>query len=342
MMSAIQNDRATAAVLAVTCKTAYSWVVPVLYSTVVLEKARQVVTFEATLRRSQSQAGSGEGKASHRSLLARPLGTYVRHLWLGPTRVQHCCTVEASPEPISTTAPWILLFCPSLSSVAFQECAMAFHLRHLVDCLPRRLRSLCIFPCASSMRRDDLMRLHFDVPNICRLTALHDLTVVGRILSARTVQVLAGMPSVCGGGVTQILKFPNRLAAGALLSADGQNFAYALHGIRGAVLRHRPGSPGALRMANVFVVNHAQACVKDISLRVQRTVLAKIDTSSPEWEWPPHIIVCVKDGCVEGDELEILYDDWLARCNPSAPCCIVFRPRKARVSPCIESSPAHP
>ena len=325
-MSAMQGHRTTAAALAATCKVAYSWIVPAMYCTVVLDSPERIGAFQATLQRSKEYAESQRGAR----LLAQPLGAYVRHLWLGPTRVEQVCTVEATG--LDVNPPFMHMIpplCPSLLSVVVQQCASDFNLELLVDRLPQTLESLCIFPCASSTPRAAFMNAYFDIPNISRLTSLRDVTIVSRMLSSALVQRLRKMPSLCRcGGITQILKFPK---AADLVLVEGRMFAYAIQQTRNAVRHHSPGVPCPLRRDLVFVVDRAQSDVNELSRRLLRTVSVEIGTSpsGSSWECPPYIAVrCMSERGIEGKELGILYDNWVTRHNPPSHCCVGSFPER--------------
>ena len=70
-----------AVTLAATCKTAYSWVMPVLYSTIVLDTPQVLLEFEAALREGELFAlaqdlrwRSSVRKRRHRMLRRNPKG----------------------------------------------------------------------------------------------------------------------------------------------------------------------------------------------------------------------------------------------------------------------------
>ena len=318
MMSAMQGHRTTAAALAATCKVAYSWIVPAMYCTVVLDSPERIGAFQATLQRSKEYAESQRGAR----LLAQPLGAYVRHLWLGPTRVEQVCTVEATGLDVNPPRMHIILpLCPSLLSVVVQQCASSFNLELLIDRLPQPLESLCIFPCASSTPRTEFMNAYFDIPNISRLTSLRDVTIVSRMLSPGLMQRLGKMPSL-RGGITQIFKFPKAIDAASLMSVEGRMFGYAIQQMRSALRNHLPGVLCLPRRDVVFVVDRPQSDANELSRKLLRTVSTGIDTSSG-WEWPPYITIrCTSERGIEGKELGILYNNWVTRHYPPSHCCV--------------------
>lgn len=318
MMFAIQGDRATAAVLAATCRIAYSWVVPVLYSIVVLESSKRLVAFEASVRRSKNNFEGQRGSC----LLAKPLGAYVRHLWLGPTRVEHTCTVEASSLGVEPPCVHcILSLCPSLLSAVVQQCANDLSLVRVVGCLPQTLESLCIFPCASFAMHADRMNAGLNIPNIHHLTSLRDVTIVRRMLSPALMERLEKMPSL-RGGITQMIKFPKRVSPPNVTAAvEKHSFIYSLEETRNAVRRHHSGVLSPLRRNLLFAVDRPQADLKELPLKLMQAISPGIDTSSPGWTWPSHITVRCMSDRVEGKELGLLYNDWVAQRNSLPPLC---------------------
>ena len=321
MMSAIQGDKATAAVLAATCRIAYSWVVPILYFVVILESPERLVAFEAALRDSKEYAESQRGPR----LLAEPLGAYVRHLWLGTTRAKPTCPVEDIFDAKPPCVHFILPLCPSLVSVAMQQCPGPPHLELMVDCLPQTLESLCIFPCASFTTQPDLMNVDLDIPNIHRLSSLRDVTVVRRMLSSSMIERLAKMPSLCGG-ITQIVRFRMGVQAGSYMSVDGRICTYVLQQTRNAVRQHHPGVLRPLRRHVLFAVDRPQAAVEELSRRVQQSISRGVNTSSPGGVLPSHITVRCMSNHVEGEELGLLYEDWITQRIPPSICCVDLQP----------------
>ncbi|KZT71907.1 hypothetical protein DAEQUDRAFT_723522 [Daedalea quercina L-15889] len=170
-----------ATVLAVTCKTVYAWVIPVLYSTVVLTTESQIITFEDTLRASSKIVHHSGHPTEH------PLDSYIRCLWVGPNRCRLGRTwrnlkdMESSDSDGATggasgaQAPgpdvWAyfedtLTSCATLralSIVDYPDVILPSIIRHC----PTSLESISIYPSYT---------LHLDLPDISHLTSLHDIT----------------------------------------------------------------------------------------------------------------------------------------------------------------------
>ncbi|EPS95127.1 hypothetical protein FOMPIDRAFT_1062869 [Fomitopsis schrenkii] len=191
LLSAIQGDRKTATVLAITSKTVYSWVAPVLYSTVILPNTWQAIAFADTLQSSSRRMGQAEGGRRSPCFPQCPLGAYVHRLWLGPTETEPDCLLETWYErceqdgdpflratdhaprlPIGSLLP----HCTSLRSLA-QHCTLVADIEALINCLPQTLESLCMFPC-SPMRRSGigLVSPVPYIPSSSRLTSLREVT----------------------------------------------------------------------------------------------------------------------------------------------------------------------
>lgn len=303
MMLAIQGNREIATALAATCKAAYSWVVPVLYSTVILDSPERIVAFQTVLQKSKEEAESQRGAL----VLTEPLGAYVRHLWLGPTQVEQVCSVEA-------TLDLVLPLCSSLLSVVVQQCVSAIDLESVVDYLPSTLQSLCIFPCASCAASTNFMKMPLDISNISRLASLHDITVVRRRLSVDLLHRLEEMPNLCGG-ITQIIRSRNPDSRGEMLIRLS-----TIHQAKNAAHEHIAGFPKSLRREIVFVTNDARNNMDELYLNMQGAILGNTRSFPAGRGWPPHITIRFKNSRAEGDELKILYDGWIARCHPFSPC----------------------
>lgn len=340
MMSAIQGDRKTAAVLPTTCKTIYSWVVPVLYSTVVLTHPKQAVAFADCLRRSAHWhrcAEQGlEGGKQDPCFPRCAVGAYVRRLWLGPTSTELNCALEAwyrdherdgrhRGQPIDS----LLSHCTALRSLVTQHCPLGVDMKTLINSLSQTLESLCIFPCIALEEDENIAFINstLHVPNISRLTSLREVTSVHQPFSFGMEQLLAsgGMPSL--RDATEVCTYPtiNEPREALLWGIITNQFCRAV--------RHDTFSTCPRR--NVVVV--ARRDDEAILWEIEEELLDCFDTPIPGWVWPSHLTICGKQGRNEEqglDEIKYLYNDWFSQVDHSSPCCVDLEQIEEHVSLC--------
>lgn len=127
-LHAASKDRAVSAKLCLVCRTTHSWMLPALYSTVVLTSSSEIVCFSNSLSRSSSRClpetgTSGITPASH-----------VRHLWLGPTSssAEHDLSYASSAWPV-TLIYRILAHCRELRALALINFAQ--HLVYRIEAM---------------------------------------------------------------------------------------------------------------------------------------------------------------------------------------------------------------
>ncbi|KAH9933729.1 uncharacterized protein B0H18DRAFT_981776 [Fomitopsis serialis] len=192
-LDAIEGDRSLAAALSQTCKTVHTWIIPILYSTVVLTKSTQAALFKRTLLTSFNSESDGQLTAAGPNELL--LHTYVRHLWVGrkrhPSQLGETKRERIGQTVIGRSRLWdatleIVKLCPSLRTLAMIGYP-AMIIKWIVPHLPVTLQSLSI--CV----RDNVI---LDLPDISHLTALRDITSVHTELSGKTVCLLLRSPSV--------------------------------------------------------------------------------------------------------------------------------------------------
>ncbi|KZT71086.1 hypothetical protein DAEQUDRAFT_136091 [Daedalea quercina L-15889] len=98
---------ASAVVLAQTCHAAYTWMVPEMYRSVTLGTTRQLLAFHRTL---MDYVGTRHA-----------LGSYVRHLWIGPVQANYSiCDMRAvaKDRPTEYAVSDIICACSSLRALS--------------------------------------------------------------------------------------------------------------------------------------------------------------------------------------------------------------------------------
>ncbi|KAH9833255.1 uncharacterized protein C8Q71DRAFT_774792 [Rhodofomes roseus] len=197
LLDAIDGDRATAAILSRMCKTVNLWIVPVLYSTVIVTIS-DLKSFERTLLASKDRAEPvGKHNATH--LLKRPLGAYVRHLWIGSKGTHHTSrppwrtidpvehAEEASSMVLKATIT-IVSLCPNLRALAIAHYPSSI-MRQLVPCIAETLESLSFCPGTGHLTS-------LDLADMSHCHSLRDVTFLQTELTDGTLSRLLRMPSV--------------------------------------------------------------------------------------------------------------------------------------------------
>lgn len=193
--------------VATTCKTIYSWILPVLYSSVVLTTPHQVIAFRCTVL-----CGRSEDTPRLAPVVNRTYVSYVQNLWLGPTS-STCCLIHPDeetnvaedtqledPQAMTVWASVIKFVdhCTSLHTLAIIDCPGSV-VQILLSLLPSTLDSLYIFlqdnPATYQLEIYPVIIAH--IASIRRIifvhTSLTDMTMLllSRIISITRICALA-------------------------------------------------------------------------------------------------------------------------------------------------------
>jgi len=136
---AAQQDRSTAAKLCLVCRTSRMWMLPILYTTVVVTTSSEIVSFASAVMSSSFSVESGD-------MQGPSLASLVRHLWIGPrsSTAQNDLVYGSSAWPV-TFIHQILHFCTSLRALALINLEPTYWLR-LESKVPPSLEHLSLGP----------------------------------------------------------------------------------------------------------------------------------------------------------------------------------------------------
>ncbi|KZT23687.1 hypothetical protein NEOLEDRAFT_528172 [Neolentinus lepideus HHB14362 ss-1] len=182
----VEEDFRTACPLALVSKAVHSWIIPLLYTTVLLRTTRQIERFFETLR-DEDAISTRLGEQS------RLLGNSVRRLWIGPTVdngiVNHHASFTYWSSSMThwpiTMVHQILMHCTSLQSLAVIELDQN-KWRMLESAVPASLKSLWLGPVHGPLIIKNFLR----GPHVSRYTSIdtymRDDEVVDIVLSPHT------------------------------------------------------------------------------------------------------------------------------------------------------------
>jgi len=174
---AAAEDRETCRNLCLVCKSARNWTLPALYTTVVLTSSSQILGFAWSVMSSAVQYGSITGE--------QDLGSYVRHIWFGPTSAtaEHDLSYASTAWPV-TLIHQILSHCTGLRALAVINFAQHLIYR-LEGVIPATVESIHLGP----------VHGHLDVPKL-RCAHLRSITSMDTYLSDWEVQELVMSPHI--------------------------------------------------------------------------------------------------------------------------------------------------
>ncbi|KAH9933735.1 uncharacterized protein B0H18DRAFT_600324 [Fomitopsis serialis] len=309
-----------AAALSQTCKTVYAWIIPILYSTVVLTTPTQAASFQRAVLTSFNSDSEGHTTATR--LTERPLHTYVHHLWVGRNRRSRANRTGTRPQLggtgrervgqtiIGRSRLWnatlgIVELCPSLRTLAMIGYPATI-IGVIVPHLPVTLESLSI-----------RVRNHatLDLPDISHLTALRDIVFVHTELTDKTVCLLLRSPSVqsithlynCSRPMPPDLGFPPDS------KWDNDNLGMGVCQLR---LVGKHASRGFKRMRIVSLFG------RDTSAETELSGLQDYMASDV---YDARIVVSAKEGCDGSggmDHIKRWYDDWVAGLGHASRSCV--------------------
>ena len=303
-----------------TCKDMYTWVTPVLYSSVVLAAKADQAAFEYALRCSSASFEIHQGCSRG---LGSPLGGYVRNLWLGETRSsgsQHTGAATQAPDRRDVAgqglgrdtwahATSILRMCPSLHALALVN-FLRRDFRHLSPELPRSLASLSL--------RLDGRNAYRTLPDLTHLPSLRHLTILHTHIPADTL--------------VRILQLPRLRVFTRLCDRRSDSTLYAwplsraLTCLQDAMeqLTHLTRPSGALERIEIASLH----CDLPLEKRPERLdALLAQHGSYGALRTDGRVAVSARDARDEFDEVDTvktLYDDWVAGLDPRTVGCAPY------------------